>query len=91
MKIRLRIQPLKIVTTALQYQVFRAKHKQLQTHGAFGTQHVYQNTKNSITGKTEIKGRFEKVNPISEKLQAKLRRKGLDELTLETLIGGEAA
>lgn len=52
---------------------------------------VYQNKKNPASGKTEIKGRFEKVNPISEKLQAKLRRKGLDELTLEALIGGEAA
>jgi len=52
---------------------------------------VFQNTMNPITGKTEIKGRFEKINPISERLQAKLRRKGLDEQALETLIGGEAA
>jgi len=53
--------------------------------------HVYNNQKNSRTGKTEVIGNFEKVNPISSQLQAKLRRKGLDERTLEKMIGVEAA
>ncbi len=53
--------------------------------------HVLKNTKNKITGKTEIKGTFEMVNSISEKLQAKLARKGLDEQLLQKIIGGEAA
>lgn len=52
---------------------------------------VDQNIKNPLTGKTVIKGQFEQVNSISEKLQVKLRRKGLDKHVLESLIGGEAA
>lgn len=53
--------------------------------------HVEENTFNQLTGKTEIKGRFEKVNPISVKLQSKLARKGLDEQVLQKIVGGEAA
>jgi pilus assembly protein CpaF len=51
----------------------------------------YNITENSITkGKATIKGEFERVNPISESLQKRLRENGIPLDALKKLIGGVA-
>ena len=51
----------------------------------------YNITENSVLkGKVTIKGAFERVNPISENLQKRLRENGMPLDVLEKLIGGDA-
>lgn len=52
----------------------------------------YNIIENSVhEGKVTIYGAFERVNPISESLQKRLRENGMPLNALEKLIGGEAA
>jgi len=49
------------------------------------------NENNISKGKVAIKGEFERVNPISESLQKRLRENGMPVIAIEKLIGGDAA
>jgi pilus assembly protein CpaF len=52
----------------------------------------YNITENSVSkGKVTVNGGFERVNPISESLQKRLRDNGMPLNVLEKLIGGETA
>jgi len=51
----------------------------------------YSITENSLSkDKVTIRGEFEKVNPISENLQERLRENGMPVSAIHTLVGGDA-